>query len=92
VPFIYSHDDIDALFAACGTEFADEQGRRAGAHRHLSSRCPGLRIGEALNLCVDDIDQDNDVLMLRAAEPTSDSFQSIRRRRPLGQYIALPGC
>ena len=52
VPFIYSQDDIDALLAACDTEFADE--RIAATLRTVIGllAATGLRIGEALNLRV----------------------------------------
>ena len=68
VPYIYSQDDIDALLAACGTEFADE--RIAATVRTVIGllAATGLRISEALNLGVDDIDSDNDVLVIKAAK------------------------
>lgn len=68
VPFIYSQDDVDALLAACQAEFADE--RVAVTVRTVIGllAATGLRIGEALNLAVDDIDVANDVLVIRAAK------------------------
>jgi integrase len=90
VPFIYNQDDIDALLAACDTEFTNE---RIAATVHtviglLTST--GLRIGEALSLRVDDIDRDHDVLVIKAAK-------SVERLVPvhpstmaaLGQYLGL---
>ena len=68
VPFIYGQDDVDALLAACDTVFADE--RIAVTVRTVIGllTATGLRIGEALNLRVDDIDRDNHVLAIRAAK------------------------
>ena len=79
VPFIYSQDDVDALLAACDTEFADE--RVAATVRTVIGllAATGLRISEALNLGVDDIDQDNDVLVIKAAK----SDRAARSRAPL---------
>lgn len=91
VPFIYSQDDLDALLAACGQVFGDE--RIAATLRTVIGllAVTGLRIGEALNLGVDDIDTGNDVLVIKAAK-------SAERRVPihptttaaLMRYIALP--
>lgn len=68
VPFIYSQDDIDALLVACDTEFANE--RIAATVKTVIGllAATGLRISEALNLRVDDIDPDQDVLVIRAAK------------------------
>ena len=68
VPFIYSQEDVDALLVACDTEFADE--RIAATLRTVIGllAATGLRIGEALNLRVQDIDQHNDLLMIKAAK------------------------
>ena len=69
VPFIYNQQDIDALLAACDTEFTDE--RIAATLRTvigLLAPTTGLRVGEALNLRVPDIDQHNDLLMIKAAK------------------------
>jgi integrase len=90
VPFIYSQDDVDALLAACDSEFADE--RVAATVRTVLGllAATGLRISEALNLRVDDI-QDNDVLVIRAAKsderlvPVHPTTTAARR-----QYICLP--
>ena len=91
VPFIYSQQDIDALLAACDTEFADE--RIAATLRTVIGllAATGLRISEALNLRVDDIDQHNDLLMIKAAK----SHERLVPVHPsttaaLLQYIALP--
>lgn len=91
VPFIYSQDDLNALLAACGQVFGDE--RIAATLRTVIGllAVTGLRIGEALNLRVDDIDTGNDVLVIKAAK-------SAERRVPihpttttaLMRYIALP--
>lgn len=91
VPFIYSQQDIDALLAACDTEFADE--RIAATLRTVIGllAATGLRISEALNLRVPDIDQHNDLLMIKAAKsherlvPVHPSTTAALR-----QYIALP--
>lgn len=91
MPFIYSQDDVDALLAACDTEFIDE--RVAATVRTVIGllAATGLRISEALNLGVDDVDQDNDVLVIKAAKseerlvPVHPSTTAA-----LKQYIALP--
>lgn len=68
VPFIYSQDDIDALLAVCGTAFTDE--RIAATVRTVIGllAATGLRISEALNLRVDDIDFEDNVLTITAAK------------------------
>jgi integrase len=91
VPFIYSQHDINALLAACDTEFTDE--RIAATLRTVIGllAATGLRIGEALNLRVPDIDQHDDLLMITAAK----SHERLVPVHPsttaaLLQYIALP--
>jgi integrase len=91
IPFIYGQDDLDALLAACGQVFKDE--RIAATMRTLIGllAATGLRIGEALNLRVDDIDQVDGVLVVQAAK----SAQRLVPIHPtttaaLMQYIALP--
>src|SRR6202011_2263784 len=68
VSFIYSQQDIRALLAACATEFAEE--RIAATLRTVIGllAATGLRIGEALNLRVQDIDQHNDLLVIQAGK------------------------
>lgn len=68
VPYIYSQEDVDALLAACSETFTDE--RVAATVRTVIGllAATGLRIGEALNLRVDDIDQRDDVLVIKAAK------------------------
>ncbi|MGW4340966.1 tyrosine-type recombinase/integrase [Rhodococcus koreensis] len=68
VPYIYSQGDVDALLAACTEAFADE--RIAATVRTVIGllAATGLRISEALNLRVDDIDQRNDVLVINAGK------------------------
>lgn len=68
VPYIYSQGDVDALLAACAEEFTDE--RVAATVRTVIGllAATGLRISEALNLRVDDIDQRNDVMVIKAAK------------------------
>lgn len=68
VPYIYTQDDIDALLAACVEEFANE--RVAATVRTVIGLlvATGLRISEALNLRIDDIDQNNNVLTIRAGK------------------------
>jgi integrase len=91
VPFIYSQDDLDALLAACDQVFSDE--RIAATLRTVIGllAATGLRIGEALNLRVDDIDQANDVLVIRAAK-SAERFVPIHptTTAALEQYLALP--
>jgi integrase len=91
VPFIYSQDDVDALLAACGTEFADE--RIAATVRTVIGllAATGLRISEALTLRVDDIDVDDNVLVIRAAK-SAERLVPIHpsTTTALRQYIALP--
>lgn len=91
VPYIYSQDEIDALLAACEIEFADE--RIAATLRTVIGllAATGLRISEALNLRVDDVDEDNDVLVIKAAKsherlvPVHSSTTTA-----LQDYIGLP--
>lgn len=91
VPYIYSQDDIDALLEACVIEFPDE--RVAQTVRTVIGllAATGLRISEALNLRIDDINQDNDVLVIKAAKsderlvPVHASTTTALR-----QYIDLP--
>lgn len=68
VPYIYSQEDVDALLAACAEAFANE--RIAATVRTVIGllAATGLRISEALNLRIDDIDQRNDVLAIKAAK------------------------
>lgn len=91
VPFIYSQDDLDALLGACDTEFVDE--RVAATLRTVIGllAATGLRISEALNLRVDDIDFDNDVLVIKAAK-SDERLVPLHRSTTtaLRQYIALP--
>jgi integrase len=91
VPFIYSQEDVDALLAACDTAFTDE--RIAATVRTVIGLlvATGLRIGEALNLRVDDIDQDNDVLVVKAAK-SDERLVPIHpsTTTALRQYIELP--
>lgn len=91
VPFIYSQDEVDALLAACDTEFAGE--RVSATVRTVIGllTATGLRISEALSLEVDDIDAENDVLVIRAAKsderlvPVHTSTTAA-----LTDYLALP--
>jgi integrase len=91
VPFIYSQDDLDALLAACGAEFADE--RVAATVRTVIGllAATGLRIGEALNLRIDDIGVDNDVLVIKAGK-SAERLVPIHpsTTTALTDYIALP--
>ena len=91
VPFIYSQDDLDALLAACDTVFSDD--RIAATLRTVIGllAAAGLRISEALNLRVDDIDFDNDVLVIRAAK-SDERLVPIHptTTTALQEYIALP--
>ncbi|MDP9092239.1 MAG: tyrosine-type recombinase/integrase [Actinomycetota bacterium] len=91
VPFIYSQNDLDALLAACGTEFTDER-IAATVHTVIGLlAATGLRIGEALGLRVDDVDADHDVLMITARK----SAERLVPLHPtttaaLEQYLTLP--
>ena len=91
VPYIYSQDDVDALLAACTEAFSNER-VAATVHTVIGLlTATGLRISEALNLRVDDIDQRNDVLVIRAAKsderlvPVHASTTAALKR-----YIDLP--
>jgi len=91
VPFIYSQDDLNALLAACGQVFSDE---RIAATMRIAIgllAVTGLRIGEALNLRVDDIDHVHDVLTIRAAK-SAERLVPIHptTTAALARYIALP--
>jgi integrase len=91
VPFIYSQDDLDALLGACGRVFSDE--RIAATMRIVVGllAATGLRIGEALNLRVGDIDQVNDLLVIKAAK-SGERLVPIHptTTTALIDYIALP--
>lgn len=91
VPFIYSQDDIDALLAACAFEFTDE--RVSATVRTVIGllAATGLRISESLNLRVDDIDQINDVLVIKGAK-SDERLVPVHptTTAALMQYIALP--
>lgn len=91
VPFIYSQDDVDALLAACDTEFADE--RVAASVRTVIGllATTGLRISEVLSLGVDDIDFDNDVLVIKAAK-SAERLVPVHpsTTAALKDYLALP--
>lgn len=91
VPFIYSQDDLDALLAACGREFTDQ--RIAATMRTVIGllAATGLRIGEALNLRVGDVDHVHDLLVIRAAK-SAERFVPIHSTTTtaLLDYIAMP--
>ena len=91
VPFIYSQDDLEALLAACDTVFSDE--RIAATLRTAIGllAATGLRIGEALNLSVTDIDYRNDVLVITAAK-SAERLVPIHptTTAALTEYIAMP--
>lgn len=91
VPFIYSQDDIDALLAACDTEFTDE--RVAVTVRTVIGllAATGLRISEALALRVDDIDVDRDLLVIKAGK-SAERLVPVHRSTTtaLIEYLALP--
>ncbi len=91
VPFIYSQDDLDALLDACGRVFSDE--RIAATMRTAVGllAATGLRIGEALNLRVGDIDHVNDLLVIKAAK-SGERLVPIHptTTAALIDYIALP--
>lgn len=91
VPFIYSQDDIDALLAACASEFTDERIAATAATIIALLACTGLRISEALNLGVDDIDTDQDVLHIKAAK-SGERLVPVHptTTAALIEYIALP--
>ena len=91
VPYIYSQADVDALLVACAEEFTNE--RIAETVRIVIGllAATGLRISEALDLRVDDIDWQNDVLVVKAAKsderlvPVHASTTAALRK-----YIDLP--
>lgn len=91
VPFIYSQDDLSALLVACDQVSSDK--RIAATLRTVIGllAATGLRIGEALNLRVDDIDHVNDVLIIRAAK-SAERLVPIHptTTAALMQYIASP--
>ena len=91
VPYIYSQHDIDALLAACAEEFASE--RVAETVRTVIGllTATGLRISEALNLRVDDIDQHQNVLVIKAAKSDERLVPvHVSTTIALKQYIDLP--
>lgn len=91
VPFIYSQDDIDALLAACEATFTDD--RIAATVRTVIGllAATGLRIGEALNLRVDDIDFDHDLLVVKAAKSGQRLVPiHLSTTTALRKYVELP--
>ena len=91
VPFIYSQDDLEALLAACDTVFSDE--RIAATLRTAIGllAATGLRISEALNLRVADIDYGNNMLVIKAAK-SAQRLVPIHSTTTaaLTQYLAMP--
>lgn len=91
VPYIYTQDDIDALLAACDSEFTDE--RIAATVRTVIGllTATGLRISEALSLEVDDIDVEGGVLVVRSAK-SAERLVPVHptTTAALQDYIALP--
>lgn len=91
VPYIYSQDDIDALLAACAEAFADER-IAATVHTVIGLlAATGLRISEALDLRVDDIDQSGHVLTIKAAK-SDERLVPVHASTTaaLARYIDLP--
>jgi integrase len=91
VPYIYSQNDVEALLAACAAKFTDE--RVAATVRTVIGllAATGLRISEALNLRVDDIDFDDDVLVIKAGK-SAERLVPVHPSTTvtLADYIALP--
>lgn len=91
VPYIYSQDDVDALMAACHTEFVST--RVAETVRTIIGllTVTGLRISEALDLRVDDIDASNHVLRVNAGK-SPERLLPIHptTTTALTDYLALP--
>lgn len=91
VPYIYSQADVDALLVACAEEFTSE--RIAETARTVIGllAATGLRISEALNLRVDDIDWHNNVLVVKAAKSDERLVPvHVSTTAALRQYIDLP--
>lgn len=91
VPYIYSQEDLDALLTSCSEEFTDE--RIAQTVRVVIGllACTGLRISEALNLRIDDLDRANAVLVIKAGK-SDERLVPVHTStmQALTQHIALP--
>ena len=69
-PYIFTHDEIHRLLTAANT--AQNSKFSASSHYHIimpmvlrTLYCCGLRVSEALNLLVSDVDFDNNILIVR---------------------------
>jgi integrase len=76
VPYIFTRPEIMRFFNAC-----DTIPRYAGSYRHIIIPvvfrilyCCGLRISEAINLRINDVDLDNGVLTIREPKNLKDRY------------------
>lgn len=91
VPYIYSQEDLDALLNACSKEFTDERMMRTAYVVIGLLAATGLRIGEVLNLQVDNIDCANEVLVIKPGK-SDERLVPVHSSTILAltQYLALP--
>lgn len=91
VPYIYSQQDLDAMLAACSEVFSDQLTERNVYLIIGLLAATGLRVGEALNLLVDDIKVADQVLVVNPGKseqrlvPIDHSTVA-----QLQAYLALP--
>lgn len=91
VPYIYSQQDLDALLSACSKVFSEQLTARTVYLIIGLLAATGLRIGEVLNLLVDEINAADQVLVVNPGK-------SEQRLVPIDQttvtelqeYLALP--
>lgn len=91
-PSIYSQHDLDRLLATCRATFSNE---RIAATMHTIVgllAVTGLRIGEALQLSVPDLDSGNNVLLVQAGKSPLDRYLPLdpTTTTALVSYLALP--
>jgi site-specific recombinase XerD len=72
VPYVFSHDEIRRLIQAADNRFREQRPSIALLYRLLY--CCGLRISEALNLRICDVDSDNGVLAILDGKNSRDRY------------------
>lgn len=91
-PYLYSQHDLDTLLAACTATFGNE---RIAATMHTIVgllAATGIRIGEALQLTVPDLDVTGSVLLVRAGKSLRDRYLPLdpTTTTALTDFLALP--
>lgn len=72
VPYVFSHDEIGRLLQAADSRFCEDRPALAVLYRLLY--CCGLRVSEALNLCICHVDLENSVLTVLDAKNSRDRY------------------